>query len=264
MLNKSVYFLSGLPRTGSTLLGSMLAQNPDVHVTPTSPLYPLLVNTNEQFNLLNVQYTFDCDGVSKRVYTSMIEAFYADMNRPIIFDKHRGWPKHCEAIREFINPRPRIICTVRPIAEIIASYITLAEKDKNNFIDKHLRKLGEKITSESRANLLWTHYIKSSYDSMKEGLEKHKENIMLVNYNDIVLSPQKTLDRIHNFCDIKSFSYKFESIENKCAEAKDEAWGLKNLHTIRPNLQKQSIDPLKYLPQAAVDYFGQFDTLNIL
>ncbi len=262
MIGKSIYFLSGLPRTGSTLLGSVLSQNPDIHVTPTSPMYSLLVNTNEHFNILNTQYTFDCENASKRVYHAMIEAFYADIEKPIIFDKHRGWPKHVDAIKEYLNPNAKIICTVRPMAEILTSYLVLTDKDKDNFIDAHLKKLGRSITNENRAYLLWSDYIKPIYDAMIEGLEKNRKNILLIEYRDIVFRPEKTIKKIYAFCGMKPFEHKWEGIENKCAEAKDEAWGLKDLHTIRPNLDMKSASPLAYLSGDVIAYFKQFDNWN--
>jgi sulfotransferase len=264
MIDKRVYFLSGLPRTGSTLLGSILAQNPDIYVTPTSPLYPLLVNTNEQFNLLDTQYTFDCKGTSKRVYEALIKAFYAGIKQPIIFDKHRGWPKHVPAISEYLNPDARIICTVRPLAEIITSYLVLADKDENNFIDVHLKKDGRLITNENRADLLWSTYLKTSYESMREGLKTHPENILLIEYRDIVFKTEKVLREIYAFCGLERFNHYLSGIENRCAEAKDEAWGLKNLHTIRPELEIKSSDPLAYLPKEAVEYFSKFDNMKNL
>lgn len=259
MKEKDIYFLSGLPRTGSTLLGSILSQNPDIHVTPTSPLYSLLVNTNEHFNLLNLQYTFDHEAVSKRVYHAMIEAFYADIKEPIIFDKHRGWPKNVPAIEEYLNPKARIIATVRPIAEIITSYLVLADKDPNNFIDRDLKEQGKICTNEERAILLWEKYIAQSYEPLKFGLEKNRNNILLIEYRDIVFKPEQTLEKIYNFCGVDSFPHIFESIENTCAEAKDDAWGLKNLHTIRPTLGIESANPFAYLSKEKVEYFNQFN-----
>jgi sulfotransferase len=35
MNNKTIYFQSSLPRTGSTLLQNLIGQNPNFHVTPT-------------------------------------------------------------------------------------------------------------------------------------------------------------------------------------------------------------------------------------
>ena len=36
MENQKMFFLSGLPRTGNTLLSAILNQNPDIYCTPIS------------------------------------------------------------------------------------------------------------------------------------------------------------------------------------------------------------------------------------
>lgn len=263
MNNKKIYFLSGLPRTGSTLLGSILAQNPEIHVTPTSPLYPLLVNTNECLNLLNTQYTFDHKNMGDRIYHSMIDAFYSDIKEPIIFDKHRGWPKAAKAIKDYMNSDVRIVCTIRPISEIITSYLVLADKDKNNFIDTHLIKIKQPINNESRANLLWAEYLKIPYETLLNGLKTNRESILLVDYRDIVFDLDRTLDKIYSFCGITPFKHHSSDIKNTCAESNDSGWGMENLHTIRSNLKMESKNPLGYLSKDAVEYFEKFDIRRV-
>ena len=44
---KTYYFMSGLPRSGSTVLASILNQNPAVYVTPTSPMLNVAVKMQE-------------------------------------------------------------------------------------------------------------------------------------------------------------------------------------------------------------------------
>ena len=260
MTSNRIHFLSGLPRTGSTLLGSLLNQNPSIYVSPTSPLYSLLVNANEHLNLLGLQYTFDQKGIGDKLYRATVDAFYPpEREFPIVFDKHRGWPKHVDAIRDYVDPQPRIVCTVRPIAEILTSYITLADRDQENFIDAHLKRDGQAVTNEARAYLLWTQYLKVPYECMTIGLKMHAEVLLLVEYDDLVFSPAETMRRVYEFCGMEPFDHDFDDIENTCEEAKDDAWGLKNLHKIRATISKQSVDPLCHLPQVAIDYFSQFD-----
>ena len=51
---KTLYFLSGLPRSGSTLLGSILSQHSKLQATPTSPLADLLCWIDEGFSKLDI------------------------------------------------------------------------------------------------------------------------------------------------------------------------------------------------------------------
>lgn len=265
------FCLSGLPRSGSTLLGSILNQNPYVYTSPTSPLYPLLVATNERLNLLSLQHTFDNETVGHRLYHSLFDAFYpASRQQPVVFDKHRGWPKNINAIARYAEPSPRIIAMVRPIAEILTSYITLANDDPDNFIDRHLRREQIPVSDESRAHLLWTHYLNDAtgeqtgpYECLQIGLQTYPEHILLVDYDRLCYQPAAVLREVYAFCDMEPFEHDFSNIENTCAEAKDQEWGLKNLHRLRRRLGKTSPDPLTVLPQAAIDYFSQFDLTGV-
>lgn len=254
-----IYFLSGLPRTGSTLLGSIMNQNPTLHVTPTSPLYTLLEKLSEAFAYCNDQHTYDHERISEAAYRSLVGTFYANEFRTV-FDKHRGWPQRIDTIKQFINPSPKLIATIRPIAEIVASYLVLIEKDENNFVDNHLKQLGCKtITNEDRANLLWQFYLKTPYDSLLHGLKANSESIMLVDYEDIVFRPHQTLRDIYAFCNLPPFRHSMYELSRTGHQERDDQWGLKNLHAIRDTLEYRSVPPSDLLPRAAIEYFAQFD-----
>lgn len=254
-----VHFLSGLPRSGSTVLGAILNQNPSIHVTPTSPLHHLMVKLNEGFNYCRLQHTFDEERVSEKAYRGLAEAFYADERRTV-FDKHRSWPANVNAIRRYINPAGKIVVTIRPIAEIIASYLVLIAKDASNFVDKHLAELGcLNPTNEDRANLLWEVYLKEPYDNTKRGLECHCEDILTVEYFDLVYDPHDTIDRIYSFCGLQKYQHRFDNLHETAPVERDDQWGLSDLHTVRSSLSCKSIDPADVLPKKAIEYFRQFD-----
>lgn len=254
-----IHFLSGLPRSGSTLLGSLLAQNPAVHVTPTSPLYPLLVNANEQINYLDLQHTFDKVAVGNRLYRGIVDAVHGQAPRSIVIDKHRGWPKHVPAIREFVDPQPKIIATIRPISEILTSYIVLADSDPDNFIDAHLKREQRAVTNEARADLLWREYLKTPYECLRVGLAEHPSAILLVEYHELATRPLDVLSRVAEWLELPAWQPRLDRISNYCAEDKDAAWGMRGLHVIRPAVAYQSADPRHYLPASALDYLSQFN-----
>jgi sulfotransferase len=243
------FFLSGLPRSGSTLLGSIIAQNKDFTVSPTSPILDLLCATNDIFKRLYIQYTFDWEIKTTNVYSSIIEGYFKDVSTPYVLDKHRGYPKNIVPLKMFFSPEPKILCTVRPIPDIISSYISLIKKNKQeqNFIDNALISRKLKITTENRANILWENYLQDSLQSLTVGLTNFRQNIHTVHYDDLVQNPEKTMESIYEFFTIEKFPHLFENIENKCSEDKDYAWGLNNLHKIRTTLKKTSIPAKKVL-----------------
>lgn len=255
----NIFFLSGLPRSGSTLLGSLLSQNPEIYVSPTSPLLDLFCKIDEALNLLKENYTFDLEEVSKNIFKSLPNSFYNNVEEKYIVDKHRGHPKNVIPLTKFVTNSPKIICLIRPIAEIISSYIKLInQSDQNNFVDEHLDSINLKKTTENRASVLWNEYISDPYESTKIGLENYRDCILLINYDDLVFNPNQTLARIYKFLNIPPFeNHNFNNIKNYCTE-KDDKWGIENLHTIRENLSKTSTDPNLILGNYLTKFYNEF------
>ena len=106
-MTKKIFFLSGLPRSGSTLLGSILAQNPEIHVTPTSPLLDLMCYTDEALQKIKITYTYDEKALADNVYSGIIKSFYQNIHKPVIIDKHRGWPRNLVPAKKYIDDKIR-------------------------------------------------------------------------------------------------------------------------------------------------------------
>lgn len=241
-MNK-LFFLSGLPRSGSTLLGSILSQNPEIYVTPTSPLSDILCILDDGFNRLDYQYTYDRKSISFNVYSSILKNFFNHIEKPIIIDKHRAWPRNIPSLSHFLNGEVKIIATNRRISEIISSYLILLEKDKNNFIDSKLLEKNIEISTDSRIELLWRDYVSNPYESLVFGLKNFSKNIHLVDYTDLVTSPLEELNKIYSFLELDAYEHTFDNIKNLCKEDKDSAWGIEGLHDIRPILKRISPPP---------------------
>lgn len=256
----NIFFLSGLPRSGSTVLGAILGQNPDFTVTPTSPFLDLICYTNQIINTINNQYTFDFPVVSKNVYQSLYDGFYKNIKTKYIIDKHRGHPRNIIPWRQFIGIDPKIICTVRPIADVLSSYLKLIDENtKDNFVDKFLKENNKQTTVANRAKCLWEEYVSDPYESMTVGLTKHRECLHVVEYDKLVTEPHKVFDGIYKFLGIEPFSHNISAIENVCAEDKDAAWGAENLHTIRPVLGKTSTPAHQILGSYLTDFYNQYN-----
>ena len=257
---KTLYFLSGLPRSGSTLLGSILSQHPKLQATPTSPLADLLCWIDEGFSKLDIQYTYDKENITYNTYHSILSNFYNHIEKPCILDKHRGWCKNVSSIEKFLHQKPKIIATNRRISEVLASYIILIEKNKtDNFVDAHLRREGKPITTSNRIECLWKNYVSDPYQSLVYGLQHHSQNIHLVNYKNLTENPQETIEKIYEFLEIESYEHDFSNILNTCSEDKDAAWGIENLHKIRPSLKRTSPPPEEIIGDENVRFYDKFN-----
>ena len=89
---KSYYFISGLPRSGSTLLSGILRQNPEFYADIASPVeaitgtsIDIISNSENNFNIAEEQ--------RKNLICGIFEGYYDHVDKPIIFDSSRSWTK---------------------------------------------------------------------------------------------------------------------------------------------------------------------------
>lgn len=253
-IEKTFHFLAGLPRSGSTVLQSILSQNPDIYASATSPMMDMLFHTEQAW--INTTQSATSGSVEQlnNIYAGVINGLYYHVHQPIVIDKHRAWARNLQGISQFF-PNGKCICTVRSIPEIIASFVVLTQKQKTvSYIDRDIIKLGKPITTENRANIIWNNYVQNTWESLKIGYEYNKENLLLIEYDDLVNKPNTTFQKIYEFINIPHFQHTYISITNKTPE-RDEHWGLDGLHEIRSTLTKTSKSAIKILGQNVYDKY---------
>lgn len=243
-MKKTLHFLSGLPRSGSTVLAAILNQNPKMHVSTTSGLVDALgglVNTWQSNPILN-----NNDKDKKKLAQTMrgmIDAFYKNTKKPIVIDKSRTWPipDIMQAMTQVLDRSPKIIATVRSVPDCMASFVRVAKPDN----------LYKFIHEGSLAK-----HLKNSYVMLEKGYQSAPKNFLFVEYENLLSNPKKELDKIHAFLGLPPFAYDFSNIDGSSVEEDDEnLHGYAGLHDIKPVLQRQhnedSSDVLGY-------HFNQF------
>ena len=253
-------FLSGLPRAGSTLLASLLNQHPTIHSSATSALLDLLV---AQANAVQMNRTFYDITESQEisVYNGMLDSYYKHIDKNVIIDKHRAWPNLIVPLRK-MGIEAKVICTNRPIPDIITSYITLIDKNPTtpNFIDELITKRNLPINTHNRAMTIWTDYVQIPHTVLSNAMKDNPNNLFFVNYDDLVVNPKHILNKVCNFIGIEQYNeYNFDNIINNQAEKDESGWKLKGLHDIRPKLEKVSIPSENVIGKDLTNYFSQFN-----
>jgi sulfotransferase len=248
-MKKTFYFLSGLPRSGSTVLAAILSQNPDIFVSASSPLVGLIHGAKVMWDTSEHVKAYATPGQIESVMAGIIEGFYAHESKPIIIDKNRAWPnpENQSRLRDALGHEPKIIATVRPIPEILTSFISLIKKnhDKISFIDEELIRLKLPLSDENRCGLLMNEggHVYQSWEVLKTGFEKHRENIHIVEYNELIRTPEKIVADIYDFLGEPRYLHNFSHIINPVVENDEKAYNIPGMHTIRSELRKTSSDP---------------------
>jgi sulfotransferase len=249
--NKKFFFMAGLPRSGGTLLSSILNQNPNVHSSPTSPLLQMLSEFEQCFNFNN-SLNFDRNAALSFVLKNITNNFYYDQNKKYIIDKHHSWgnPKALELINKYITQDIKIICPVRDIVEVLASFNTIIEKNiiknKENFIDHGVERhtFPDKPMPDRRADFMMMP--DKDISSILYGMSfakqpEFRKMFHFIEYNDIVKNPQNVLNDLYDYLEIEKFDHTFEGLSSNIPS--ENTVGIYDLHTIHPIIEKRSVDP---------------------
>ena len=227
-MNKTLHFLSGIPRSGSTILAAILNQNPATHVSTTSGLVHILdgmANTWSTAPLLGEKDP-DRDGLAQAM-RGVIDATYEHIDKPVIIDKSRGWPipTIMYAMGKVIGAKPKIIATVRNVADCAASFVRIAKPtDLDQFI---------------KSEHLMTH-LRAAYISLQGGYRAAPECFCIVDYDHLMDNPKSELERIHAFLGLAPFAYDFNAIDGSTVSEDDEnLHGYAGMHDVKPVLARQ-------------------------
>ena len=120
-----MHFISGLPRSGSTLLAALLRQNPAFHASFQSPLGQMFVTLHEQMShRTNEAACLMTDEQRMRCLRWLFSAYYADaFADPIVevFDTNRRWCAYISTL-SVLFPTCKVIACVRSPRAIIDSF----------------------------------------------------------------------------------------------------------------------------------------------
>ena len=257
--NKTYFFLSGLPRSGITLLSSILNQNPDIYVGPTSPVLELLVGIDKVFRRSMLYQAFPKEQFATNMVFKVFNDWYSDIDSPIIIDKNRAWPSAINAA-EMITNNVKIICPVRSISDILSSWIRLNRKSKSlTFVDHALKKKNMKLTDENRCEYfmeLGIGTVKGALNALaKIYVEKRMDLVHLVEYEDLVAKTEESIKGIYKFLEIPEYKHQYDNIENVHRE-NDEIYGMPTMHEVRPTILKNNNDPKKVLGKKIIEKYS--------
>jgi len=251
-LNKNFYFMSGLPRSGSTLLSSILNQNPRFYSGPSSPVVATMIGLENQFSNDELFLGYPKPQQAKEIIASVLSQYYSDRQEPVIFDKNRSWTIRMNYIPGYFDIQPKVICPVRNTSEILTSFISMIRRNsyeingKINFIDEMLVKNNLLLTDDNRCEFIASPngILGQSVEGIKKALmEGYDNSIHFVEYRDLVNNPKETVDKIYEFLGEELFEHDFNKLENINRENDAQIYGFVDMHEVRPTLESVSKNP---------------------
>lgn len=230
------HFISGLPRSGSTLLGAILNQNPRFAASMSSPVANLMDGVISQVSA-GTELARMVDGAQRaRLLRGLFDSYYADAQAEVIFDTNRAWTSRMPEIMELF-PEAKFICCVRDVAWVMDSL-------ERQYRDKTFENTGlfstpaERATVYTRTEALAAsnRLVGFAYQALREACwSAFSDRLMILDYDLLVTRPQEVIGLLYGFIGAEEFDHDFENVAFD-APAFDAQLGLEGLHRVRPRV----------------------------
>jgi len=229
---KEMFFISGLPRSGSTLLSAILKQNPEMYADISSPVQGLVasainvVTGGETNHLIN-------EDKRKTILKGLFESYYSDVKQPIVFDTNRAWTAKTSLLKDLF-PQTKIVCCVRDLFWVLDSFERITAK--NSLYGAALTDDESCQTVTTRCDALMDvkkhGQVVKPYYYLEEGLLLNPDMIMLVEYESLCKKPESVMREVYNFIGKDYYAHDFNNVEYE-NEVFDRVLNMKDLHTVR-------------------------------
>ena len=235
-----IAFLSGLPRTGSTVLGTLLAQHPDLHSTRTSCVREMMMVVRGYRLGESPYYDLkDPNSPAWGIMRGMLHGAYEKVGKKVILEKDRAWPTDIGLLKQIIQEDPKIIATVRPLPEIIASFVLLSQRVPNSKIAAEVLSFNREVDIWNLSRSIWDAYVYYTWRSLKTGYDNFPECFLLLEYDQIVNEPSETMGKICSYLGVEHHDPITTGLKNPNPE-NDKVYGIPGLHDVNPELKRTS------------------------
>lgn len=251
-------FICGGLRSGGTLLGNLLAQNPKVHVSPTNDLSVLFAQAARSWSTYE---NFRAQGLArvkpkmKNALIGMLEGFYKDVGADMVFDCSRDWMSVPHLLEEVFEGSVNLVVPVRDPRDVCASFEKLF---RENQLTKPALPLMTQIETATvlmrcqkylaydTAYGMWFNWFK---DAIETGLG-HK--LIIVPYRQLIREPRGVIFAIHEALGLEPFVCDPEQVENTTHDVEREfdVYGIP-YHDIRPVVDNTADGRGQLLPSDA-------------
>jgi sulfotransferase len=236
-----LHFISGLPRSGSTLLAAMLRQNPRFHAGMTSPVGALFTGMLNQFGAGSEFGPVLDRAMRQQLLRGLFESYYAaQADKAVVFDTNRLWSARLPAVLDLF-PQAKVIACVRNVAWVMDSLERLYHANPYEQT-KLFSGDSERNTVYSRLETLaqYNRLVGFAWSALKEAYYGPQAgSLLVVEYELLAQAPERVLRLIYEFLGEAWFEHDFCNVQYD-APAFDEALGVSGLHRVRPQVAMET------------------------
>ena len=232
-MRNGIHFISGLPRSGSTLLAALLRQNPALYANITSPVSSMTGAMLAEMSAGNEGSVLFDEAQRAAVLRGLFQTYYhAIAPTQTVFDTSRSWTTRLDLLARLF-PDAKMICCVRPIPWIIDSIERLLRR--NPFELSKIFGFDQGGTVYSRAEGLMSPagMIGFALNGLKQAMHgAQSRRLLLLPYDTLVSDPAAAMEAIYTFTGLEPFHHDFETVTFDAGEF-DARLGTPGLHHVR-------------------------------
>lgn len=240
-MNKKYFFMCGLPRSGNTLLSSILNQNPDIQVSANSIVPEIFYKVDDIFNTQVFQLFPDSNSLES-VLENIFDNYYQRWEGKYIIDRGAwGTPTNFNYLKKYLRNDFKIIVPVRNVLEIVQSFINLGWEIDYSYQNKLVYLTREEYQYEyllEHNDMLW----KAMWCVQNFCKPENKKYIHFVEYDDLVNNTQDEIQKIYNFLEIPQYSHNYKNIDSFSVNGIEYHDYVKELHMVKPSIQISKTD----------------------
>lgn len=248
-MNKKVIYSSGMPRSNSTLICNVLANNPRIEGGETSPMLEYLYAARANYSSTPENKSALTEDVMHKSFLNFckkgIDGYAESMcgeNAEIYLDKSRGWIHYAPFLWE-INPDAKIIIVVRDIRGVLSSF-EKKYRENPSILDQRDNPAQQQFITVGQRVDHWLQdpplglALKRLFNAVQTGTIK---NMHIVRAEDLAKKPKETMQKVYDFIGEPYYDMDYSNVKQMTQENDRVAdFGIYGDHTIRP-----SVEPLK-------------------
>ena len=252
-MNKQLFFLVAMHRSGNTVFASIINQNPEIVCTAKSMTLEIMKQLFLIKNMEIYKNFSDSDSLDN-VMDSIYDNYYRHWPQKYIIDRGPATLSGNFALLNKHYKRPfKCIILVRDLLDVLASYIKWYSENPNAFLNKVGNTDEEKLSEVMRKD----GGIAKDLEAIKNAYN-YPEICHFIKYDDMVTNPEQVFFHLYQFLGIKPFKHNFKNlkqIEINGIGYDDTIVG-NNMHTIKTELQKQPNPYYNRIPERFIKQYG--------
>lgn len=212
--------MAGLPRSGNTLISSILNQNPKIKVSPNSTV-PEIFYRVDSIKSTNMFLNFPNESSLDNITSNIFDLYYKDWDCDYIIDRSFwGTPGNLPYLKKYLKNDIKILCPVRDVITVLSSMYLQRDRELDEILYKQMQNGWflpiDKTVEEVKCEILMetesfiSRGLISVYNLCKP---ENRKYVKFIEYDNLVENTEEEIKSIYDFLEIDHFEHNFNDIQ---------------------------------------------------